>query len=785
MNVLAEQEWVLIGAGHTHLHILNMWKMHPVKDVRLTCISNYHAASYSGMLPGVLAGDYDVRQMHIDLVRQCAAVGARLILGHTLGLDRKQQIVFLRDRTSLRYNQLSIGIGSVPPAVEGAEHTLSIKPMQTFLQRLQQRVELTHEPNRMDDSGAIKLRVAIVGGGAGGVEVAFCLPQWIKARYPQVDLQLTIIHRDSQLGDASPTSTTQAIQRIFDQRGYDTRLNLNAVAVDANSVIVESHTHERESIAADIVIWATGAVGPPLLQSLDLTKDSRGFLTTDPYLRSVDDPKIFVVGDSGSCLDSPHPKAGVYAVRQGPVLWNNLLRSHKNQPLRKWRPQSDFLSLLNTGDGRAVLTYKGATVVGRWCWKLKDWIDRRFMDKHRCYKPREMPAAVSPTWRSLMPSVGRPNHKENLAPEMRCDGCRGKLSATVLQRVLRRLDNPTGPHVRLGVNAAEDVAAFDLNAPIDGEATSGAIVANRVIASVDFFSAFLDDYELVGRVAALNALSDLWAKGSWPRAALAHAIVPAGTASQQEQVLTELLAGSLTEFRRAGVPIVGGHTIEGEQTVLGFTILGSQRAACALNDQPLRLKSQLKPGDRLILTKPLGTGVLLAAHRQARCSGDDFITLLKSLLSSNMRESRIADHFQLRAATDVTDFGLLGHLSEMLQASQLCATINLDNIPLLPGACQLLAEGLESSLAPANRQAAEQLHESLTLQSSDSHRFAAYCALFDPQTSGGLLLAVPAYQLEAVLHSLSQSDSISPTPSHAVIGTVLARNQCGKMIAFE
>lgn len=737
---LPKRELVLLGGGHTHLHILRMWKMRPLPGVRLTCVSNQTQAAYSGMLPGTLAGQYEPEQMQIDLVRRCQAVGARLLLAETVGLDHENQSLHFADRPPLPYDRLSIGIGSRPAPAPGSEHALSIKPMQTFLQRLH---------DRLKEAGSDKspLRVIVVGGGAGGVEIALCLPAFVHHQFPNRPLQLTLVDRGTQLLSGGSAAAVRQVERILDERGHRRLMQHEVRELTADGVTVDGVTgdHPREDsqhLPADVVIWGVGAVGPTLFANFDLPKDDAGFLLTNEFLQSLGSESVFVVGDSGTCQTRPHPKAGVYAVRQGPVLWENLQRSLAGRPLSEWKPQRKFLSLLNTGDGRAVLDYKGWAAHGRWCWRLKDRIDRRFVEKHQDYAPREM--------RSSEPG---PPPGEKLAA-MRCAGCGGKLASTTLRRVLARLDNPRSPRVKLGLEQAEDVAAIRM------------VSGLSVIATTDFFAAFLDDSYTVGRVAALNALSDLFAKGATPTAALAHAIVPVGPAAQQEQMLFEWLGGSLAEFRPLGLPIVGGHSIEGEQGVFGFTLLGEPSAEAAMP-----LKSGLRAGDFLVLSKPLGTGVLLAAHRQAKCEGPHLQSLLSSMLSSNQAAAGVAVRSHLAAVTDVTGFGLLGHLLEMLEGSQLSGTspltaeIDLAAIPLLPGAEERLQEGIESTMAEANRAAAESL-----LPSEVSAEFVGrYRALFDPQTSGGLLMGVPETKLAAVLEELRQAE-IAP----AVIGRVRA-----------
>jgi selenide,water dikinase len=275
--------------------------------------------------------------------------------------------------------------------------------------------------------------------------------------------------------------------------------------------------------------------------------------------------------------------------------------------------------------------------------------------------------------------------------------------------------------------------------------------------TIDVFAAPLDDPFLVGRIAALNAASDCFAMGSRPIAALATAMIPIGTDRQQEQMLYELLAGALFELGPMGATLAGGHTIEGSPLTIGFSMLAEQI-------QPPRGKGGLRDGDVLVLTKPLGIGILLAAHMSARCQAEWWEPLLHAMLLSNQHAASLCREFDVQGLTDATGFGMAGHLLEMLRASDRGAEIWLDQVPMLPGVEELLATGLESTLAPANRRVEREMRVAEV-----DRRDPRYRVLFDPQTSGGLLMGVPEVHARAVVAQLSQHSAV---PS-AIIGRVM------------
>lgn len=368
------REIVLLGAGHTHLHVLRMWAQAPIPGARLTCVTDFLSAAYSGMLPGALAGLYSPQQMLINLVRLCETGGVRLIRAEVAGLDRDRRELVCGQGPPIPFDVLSIGIGSVPreTGVPLDASVMRIKPMQTFLPRLQDRLE--ELAARTDDS---PLRIAVVGGGAGGVEIALCLTERLKHMLGGRPLELSLIDSSHRLLAGRGRLTGSAAMRELTHRKVRVILASAVKGVSDGALTLEDGTQ----LPADLVLWSTGAEAPPLLAKLGLPTDQDGFLTTRPTLQTLDDPRIFAVGDTGSIQSRPTPKAGVYAVRQGPILWGNLHRTIFGRPLIRYRPQQGFLSLLALGDGRAILSYRGLAITGRWCWRLKNSIDRRFVEQ--------------------------------------------------------------------------------------------------------------------------------------------------------------------------------------------------------------------------------------------------------------------------------------------------------------------------------------------------------------------------------------------------------------------
>jgi selenide,water dikinase len=705
MAKLPQRQVVLLGLGHTNTHIVKMWRMHPLPRAALTCINDFPVATYSGMLPGTLAGQYAPQEMQIDLVRLCAAARARFIQDRVVGLDHDRQLLHFADRPAVRYDALSIGVGSRPVEPPEASIVQVIKPMQTFLARLDAALQ-----QLADTVGSRAWRIAVVGAGAGGMEILFCLPRRLRERFGDPPVEWTLVDRGDEILSDMPAGTITRARRILAERGVQLRLGQEVVGVSERQEILLS---DATQVPCDLIVWAVSARPQAILGELGLPTDERGFLATRDTLQSTGADTVFAVGDSGTCLSQPRPKAGVYAVRQAPVLWENLRLLLAEEPLEVWRAQHSFLSLLNTGDGQAILSYHGLATRGAWCWRLKDWIDRRFLEKHRQFEVPVMEAEMDAA------------NLESTSEAMACGGCGCKLPAGALAGVLAGLEIPSSPHVVTGLEAADDVAL--LLPPAEG----------LLAVTTDFFTPPLNDPYLVGRIAALNALSDMHAKGCTTHTAQAIVAVPAGSELDQVDFLREVLVGGQRELAAEGVPLVGGHTVVADQPLVGFTLLGASphyRGGEGNTDG----RRAARAGDALILTKPLGTGVLLAAHMRAQCEAQWMQWLLESMLRSNRPAAQAMGELECREATDVTGFGLAGHLLELLDRLGFSARIQLDRLPLLEGVCELFAAGVESTLAPGNRGSENRL-----VAGESVRRDLRYPILFDPQTSGGLLVVVP------------------------------------------
>lgn len=323
------------------------------------------------MLPGTMAGQFPLNEMEIDLQSLAARAGAKLILADVASVNLNSRMLTFADGNLQSFDVLSIGAGSIPAGIPNteAESLIPVKPMQLFLQRLDERIKfLVQKPVRNP-------QITVIGGGVASIEIALCLRTRLQIHFPTVNFGIRILTSGDEIAPEVSKSSIRKVRRILHLRGVEVQTNSRVTEVLDSGITINGV--ERQS--ADCVIWSTGATGPPVLARLGLPLDENGFLVTTPTLQSVADPTVFAVGDSGSVAGTPFPKAGVYAVRQSPVLWHNLKSLLIGGAMKSFTPQRSFLKLLNTGDGRAILIYRSLTIHARWCWILKTWIDRRFV----------------------------------------------------------------------------------------------------------------------------------------------------------------------------------------------------------------------------------------------------------------------------------------------------------------------------------------------------------------------------------------------------------------------
>ena len=734
------KDLVLLGGGHSHIAVLKSFGMRPIPGVRLTLISRDIETAYSGMLPGLIAGHYSFDQAHIDLVPLARFAGARFFHDEVTGIDPVARTVSVMNRPPVSYDLLSVNTGSTPSIheVDGADdHAVPVKPINRFLGHWETLRK------RLGEYGA-DARICVVGGGTGGVELCLAVHHALTTQpNPPEGLSLELLTADDEILQEHPRSVARRFRRILAGRGIEVHVDTRVTRVTPDTLVDaagrEFRFHE--------ILWVTQAGAPRWLAGSGIEADDRGFMLVNDHLQSLSQANVFGAGDVVAMANNPRPKAGVFAVRQGRPLTENLRRFLLKRPLTRYRPQRRFLKLVSTGDRYAVASRGPWSAEGAWVWRWKDWIDSRFMEKYQVLpemeftdKRAEIPALLRD------PAVEGPVIGDAAGEDMRCGGCGAKVSADVLDAALADIRTASRDDVIVGLDAPDDAAMIS-------------VPANRLsVLSVDGFRPMIDDPWLFGRVTANHCLGDVYAMGAEPQAALTMATLPVWPEDKLVDELRQMLLGALHVFDQEGVALVGGHTGEGAELTLGFTVTGLIEP-----DRALR-KSALRAGDLLVLTKPLGTGTLLAADMRGRVRGRWLQAAIESMLLSCNTAGTVFRRHGAHACTDITGFGLTGHLLEMLGETPLGALIDLDALPVLPGALETVETGILSTLQPKNERFAAQVDAS-----ADDRDRGEYGLLFDPQTAGGLLAGVPRDSVQGCVTELKARGY----PDTAVIGEIV------------
>ncbi|MCO5124058.1 MAG: selenide, water dikinase SelD, partial [Rhizobacter sp.] len=641
---------VLVGGGHSHVGVLRRFAMHPQPGVRLNLICSDSHTPYSGMLPGYIAGHYGYDEVHIDLDRLCVFAGARMFRAEAIGIDRAAQRVVCRGRPPIAYDLLSINIGSTPQMqqVAGAEkYAVPVKPIRQFNQRWLALLErVRRHPGRTT--------IAVVGAGAGGVELTLAMQYRLRNELRALgrDPDELAFHLFTVGADILPThnpGVRQRFTRVLTDRGVTLHRDAEVTQVSSGRLT----SADGRTWPADEVVWVTQAGGAPWLRETGLALDADGFIEVNDQLQSVTDPRVFAAGDIAAIVGRPLEKAGVFAVRMGRPLADNLRRSVLGQPLHAYRPQRRWLALISTGDTHAVASRGAIGFEGDWVWRWKDWIDRRFMRRFSEFQAMDAQQADRPASGPQLPLTAEESQQAISAIAMRCGGCGAKVGATVLSRALGALQPVARDDVLIGLHAPDDAAVVRVPPGM------------AMVHTVDFFRAFIDDPYVFGKVAANHALGDIFAMGAEAQTATAVATVPPGLEAKVEDLLLQMMTGAVEVLNDANCALVGGHTGEGRELALGFAVNGLIDETMA----SVMRKGGMRAGDVLLLTKPIGTGTLFAARDQLRAKGRWIEAALQSMMLSNQRGAAILTRHRATACTDLTGFGLLGHLVEMTRPS--------------------------------------------------------------------------------------------------------------------
>ena len=362
----AKKKIVFVGGGHSHALVLKQWAASD--DTEVVLVSPGTHTPYSGMLPGLVAGHYSKDEIFIDLVKLCQERNVRFINGTLVSIDLKAKTIALAEGQTMTFDVLSLDTGSVPEqdTLGVLEYSTPVKPISSFYQRW---IKIKDNVSSIDG----EYNLVVVGGGAAGYELATAI------EFALGDKQCRVhwVVRSSLPLSSRPTSLRKKVLESARKRDVQVHVGFDVTEVSKNRL----HAKDGRDLEADEVLWCAGAAAPSWPKSSGLQTDGRGFVAINVHLQSVSHPFVFASGDVGTLVESPTPKAGVFAVRHAPVLLENLQRFCRGSELKTFKPQKDFLTILAAGEKYAIANRGWLSVKGRWVWRWKNQIDKKFMNQ--------------------------------------------------------------------------------------------------------------------------------------------------------------------------------------------------------------------------------------------------------------------------------------------------------------------------------------------------------------------------------------------------------------------
>lgn len=719
-----QTELVLIGGGHANIQVLKSFAMSPIDGLRVSLISDVLNAPYSGMLPGFISGEYSHEDMHINLLNLSNSANARFIHAKITSINTEHRIIHCEERPHINYDLISINTGIAPDLeqIEGAkEYAVAVKPISHFLNNLPKIDMKIKSPQHS---------LIIVGSGAAAIELAFAFRTRFNKK--KISPRIIIVGGAERFFPELSLKCHLSILNKCKRACIEVKFGQPATKVSSKSVTLASGI----KIASDFTLLVTGGIPQNWLRNTSLGLTDDYYIEVNKAYQSISDERVFAAGDVAKVRLQPRPRSGVFAVRAGPVLSKNLRLKLNNSPLQNISQQSRHLSLIMTGNETVMAIWGKLFMSSKWLWLVKKWIDKRFISNFT-----NLPKMAENHHRSILLSKNELiRENDPLLEKMFCSGCGSKAAANILDTVLPKAINIAS---KLGgdkrylsmLNTYSDAGEFPLELNLDGKQT--------IVQTVDSISQMISDPFIFGRISALHALSDLAVSNAIPLTALSMINIHRAKRNLQESDLTNMLSGALLEFSKAKTKLIGGHTSQSFENSLGFALTGIKKNISHLESSKLLEKERHKTFS-IILTKPLGIGIILAAAMRNLVSEQNYQECINCMLQSNLEPAQFLWKNGAVAMTDVTGFGLARHLENITMNLQnhfgvdIGAQLILNKIPIIDGVHQILEKtSIRATLNESNKKAIRHLDKTKckNLPLSD--------ILFDPQTSGGILAIVP------------------------------------------
>ena len=692
------KQLILIGGGHANVQVLKKLCRNNIKGLHTILISENFEATYSGMTPGFIHEDFSKEEISIDLQRLCFNAGATFIRDKVIKLDTNHRELQLQNLPPVNYDLLSINTGSISNTkkinIENSSKCFFVKPISSLVKNLSKIDQIVKNK---------KNKIVIVGGGVASYELAFSL----KRRY-EIPLEITILGKKILNEKNLNKKTKNSLKKIAEN------LSIREYAGEVISISEKYLTlNNGDKIDCDISLVSTGASIETWLLESNLIKDEKGFIKVNNNLLSINEKNVFVTGDACNIENKPKPKSGVMAVRHGEILKENIFFKLTGKSLIKFKPQKNWLYLIGTYKNYALLNYFFLSFHSRWCWKLKVWIDKNFIKKFKFTN-------IQMTKRNF--------ELENFEnTKMYCQGCGSKVSKNTLINYIKKTTENT--YLR-----------------------DSSIVNNKslkILQTIDHIKLFssLNPFDF-GKISFLHSQNDILAAGGEVKSLSVSLSVPFSENFVEKFYLEYFMEGIKFEAEKNDCVISSGHSYQSQEPGITLTLNGEIESNVS--------KNSAKEGDLIYLSKPLGTGYLIAAYfnNSEILSGSDFKKILDNLKKSNFFAVNSAIESGSQTMTDISGFGLSSHLIDICLSSNLSSELTLSHEILINSNIELLK--MFQSTGFRNNHISSREYINI----SENHPLKNI--LFDPQTNGPMLIAINKQNQKKFENYFSNKPDLKP-----------------------
>ena len=694
-NVI-EEDLVLLGAGHANIEVLRKLGMNPQKGLRVTIISNKYLSTYSGMVPSYIEGNYNWNEINTDLAQLCNNYSHRLIISSITKVDTLKKLVYLKNRPPICYDLLSINLGiqsDKSKIIGSGKFALQLKPI-SEIKKTTDKILTFNKSNP-------KNNVILIGAGAAGVEVALAL----SSRFKKNNIKNNIIL-------LSKNKSILKGYNYFAQKNCKKELLKNNIKVifnaKVNKISKEYIVYNNNiKMYGKFPILCTAASPIDLLKKSNLPLNKKGSIEVNNYLLAKGTTNIFAAGDIAEIKGYITTKAGVFAVKQGKILFKNIVRKLHKKKLIKYYPQKSYLSLIGLPNKNALAVKSLFSFKSNFLWYLKKYIDNKFIKKYSI--KNEIKSDIT-------------FNKDPFKFEMQCKGCGNKVPQSVLKSVFKK---------------------NILNGSLDADKITA---TKNLYQSTDIISSIINDPYKLGMLSAKHALNDILASNSKALSSQMIVSMPPALNKINIRDLTQLKKGAEVIMKKSVCDITGGHTYSSndDQIYIGYSIVGRQKT---INKQ-----NYFSEGF-VYMTGHIGTAIIFAAIEQKILSGAYSKQVIKEMTASNHKIYELLCKNNVNMITDISGFGLAIHLYNLILRFPRLKGIELsiNQVPIYPGVELALSKNVKSSLNDANK---NYIISKLN-HSNKNHKLSNI--LYDPQTAGGFVFIVNDNK-EKILNDFSKNN---------------------------